>query len=37
MSISQQINFAGKLDEDDGAKMFFIAENQKKKLFQNFL
>ena len=24
MSISQQINFVGKLEEDDGPKMFFI-------------
>ena len=26
-SIPQQINFVEKLEEDDGAKMFFIAEN----------
>ena len=25
-SIPQQINFVGKLEEDDGAKMFFISE-----------
>ena len=30
MSIHQQINFVGKLREDDGAKMFFIAEKQQK-------
>ena len=28
--ILQQINFVGKLDEDDDAKMFFIAEKQQK-------
>ena len=26
-SIPQHINFVEKLEEDDGAKMFFIAEN----------
>ena len=36
MSIPQQINFAGKLDEDDGAKMFFIAENQEKNYSKIF-
>ena len=30
MSISQQINFVGKLEEDDGATIFFIAEKQQK-------
>ena len=29
-SIPQQINFGGKLEEDDGATMFFIAEKQHK-------
>ena len=29
-SIPQQINFTGKLDEDDGVTMFFIAEKQQK-------
>ena len=29
-NIPQQINFIGKLEEDDGAKMFFIAEKQQK-------
>ena len=28
--ILQQINFTGKLEEDDGATMFFIAENQQE-------
>ena len=28
--IPQQINFAGKLEEDDGATMFFAAEKQQK-------
>ena len=32
MSIRQQINFKGKLDEDDGATMFFIAEKQQKTI-----
>ena len=31
-SISQQINFVGKLEEDSGAKMFFIAEKHKKTI-----
>ena len=38
-SIPQQISFAGKLEEDDGA-MFFIAEKQQKsysKLFFRFI
>ena len=34
-SIPQQINFTGKLEENDGAIMFFIAEKQQKK-FLNF-
>ena len=29
-SIPQQINFTGKLEEDDGATMFFIAEKLQK-------
>ena len=29
-SIPLQINFTGKLEEDDGATMFFIAEKQQK-------
>ena len=28
-NIPQQINFTGKLEEDDGATMFFIAEKQQ--------
>ena len=28
--IPQQINFTGKLEEDDGATMSFVAENQQK-------
>ena len=28
MSIPQQINFKGKLEEDNGATMFFIVEKQ---------
>ena len=27
-SIPQQINFVGKLEEDDGATMFFVVEKQ---------
>ena len=29
-SIPQQINFTGKLEEDDGAAMFFVSEMQQK-------
>ena len=29
-SICEQINFVGKLEEDDGATKYFIAENQEK-------
>ena len=36
MSISQQINFTGKLEENDGATMFFVSEKQHK-LFEVFL
>ena len=32
----QQIHFTGKLDEDGGVTMFFIAETQKKTIL-NFL
>ena len=38
--IPQQINFTGKLEEDDGATMSFIAEKQQKncsKLFFRFI
>ena len=31
-NIPQQINFIGKLKEDDGATMFFIAKNQQKTI-----
>ena len=31
MCIPQKINFVQKLEEGDGATMFFIAEKQKKK------
>ena len=31
-SILQQINFTGKLEEDDGATMFFISEKQQKHI-----
>ena len=30
-NISQQINFTGKLEENDDATIFFIAEKQNKK------
>ena len=30
--IPQQIYFVGKLEEEDGAAMFFIAENQQKTI-----
>ena len=32
MTIPQQINFVGKLEEDDNGKMFFIAEKQQKAI-----
>ena len=28
------INFTGKLEEDDGAKMFFIAKKQQRKNYK---
>ena len=31
-SIPQQINFVGKLEENDGKTMFFIAEKQHKTI-----
>ena len=31
-NIPQQINFTGKLEEDDDAAMFFIAEKQQKTI-----
>ena len=33
-SIPQQINFTGKLEEDGGATMFFIAEKQQKTILK---
>ena len=33
-SSCQEISFIGKLEEDNGAKMFFIAEKQQKNGFQ---
>ena len=36
-SISQEINFVGKLEEDNGATMFFIAEKQEKSILSFFL
>ena len=32
MSITQQINFVGRLEEDDAATMFLIAEKQQKTI-----
>ena len=32
MSIPQQINFVGKLEQDGSATMFFIAEKQEKTI-----
>ena len=37
MSIPQQINFTGKVEEDDDAAMFFIAEKQQKAILNFFL
>ena len=31
-SIPHQINFTGKLDEDNGTTMFFISEKQQKTI-----
>ena len=33
-NIPQQINFIGKLEEDDGAKMFFIPEKRQKAILK---
>ena len=35
-SILQQINFTGKLEEDNGAKMFFITRKERKTIFKLF-
>ena len=32
-STSQQVSFVEKIEEDNGAKMFFITEEKKKTLF----
>ena len=32
MTIPQQINFIGKLEEDNAATMFFIAKKQQKSI-----
>ena len=32
LNIPQQINFVEKLEEDDGATIFFIAEEQQKTI-----
>ena len=32
MSIPQQTNFTGKLEEDHGATMFFMAKKQQKAI-----
>ena len=37
MSIPQQINFIGKLEEDDGAAMFFVSEKQQEAILNFFL
>ena len=37
MIISQQINFTGKSEEDDGATMPFIAEEQEKTVLSFLL
>ena len=34
MSIPQQINIVGKLEEDDGARMLFIVEKQQKTILK---
>ena len=36
MNIPQEINFVEKLEEDDGATMFLIAEKQKKNYSKLF-
>ena len=32
LNIAQQINFLGKLEEDDGATIFFVSEKQQKAI-----
>ena len=36
-SILQKISFTGKLEEDNGATMFFIAEKQQKTILNSTL
>ena len=36
-NIPQQINFTGKLEEDDGATIFFIVEKQQKAILNSSL
>ena len=36
-SIPQQINFVGKIEEDDGATMFFVSEKQQKTVLNFYL
>ena len=36
MTIPQQVNFIGKLDEDNDTSMFFVAEKQQETML-NFL
>ena len=36
-SIPQKVNFVGKLEEDDGAVIFLIAEKQEKTISDFFL
>ena len=36
-SILQKINFTGKLEEDNGATMIFIAEKQQKTILDSTL
>ena len=35
-NIPQEINFTEKVEEDDGATMFFIAEKQQKTILSKF-
>ena len=37
MSIPQQINFVKKLEDDNGATIFFIAKKQQKTILNFFL
>ena len=33
MNIPQQINFTGKLEEDDGARMFLLLKSSKNQFY----